>query len=126
MNRSARAVTPEGVRTRTYLSRQMAARAVAIARQYEVDGKRVERLEQGICQACFYLRQNRIGGQAMTNKPCDLCGTLLHSGNTNIDDLCQNCAVTHELCRQCGGDLLMRSGRTFVPPTETATEGTNP
>lgn len=120
MNRSARAVTTEGVRTKTYLSRQMAG-------QHEEDKFREDRLKQGICKACFYMRKDRIGGQSMTNKPCDLCGTMLHSGNTNIDDLCQNCAVTHELCKQCGGDLLMRPNRAFIPPTdptETTTEGT--
>lgn len=63
------------------------------------------------CRACYYLFADRIGGAAMTTWYCGLCGTEGLHGSTATPRLCDNCARTHELCRECGGDIKMRTRR---------------
>lgn len=67
------------------------------------DPERESRLENQECVLCHY--DSKVGGAAMTSSTCGLCETEIHSGNTNIDKLCKECAVKHKLCKHCGADI---------------------
>ena len=79
------------------------------------DTKKADRLKHHECKACFY--SSRIGGAAMTTRPCMSCGSDEMYGSTATDVLCIACATKHELCRHCGGDLEMRTRRKDWPET---------
>ena len=69
------------------------------------------RREKQECVVCYYLP--RIGGAMITTAECPLCGVKIHSGSTNIDLLCANCAKVHRLCKHCGADIELKQRRKF-------------
>ena len=74
------------------------------------DVNKKERIEKQECIYCFYL-DSRVGGSCMTTSYCGICNKTLHSGNTNTDALCIDCAKKHKLCKHCGGDINLKSRR---------------
>ena len=82
---------------------------------YLNDTNSAERRKVSICKVCFYLRPGRIGGAAMTTQPCAICEKDQTYGNTCTDPLCLPCAQREKLCKHCGGDVLSRGRRVFVP-----------
>lgn len=82
------------------------------------DARKNERLKRHECKACFYA--SRIGGAAMTTRPCMSCGSEEMYGSTATDVLCMDCATKHGLCKHCGGDLEMRTRRKDWPETPNA------
>jgi hypothetical protein len=74
------------------------------------DRLKKERLEKSECKICFYVT-GRIGGSAMTQRPCGICGKDEWYGSTCTDALCINCAKEHELCKYCGADRELRERR---------------
>lgn len=85
------------------------ARAKAVAE----DTQRDERLAAHECKACFYA--TRIGGAAMTTRPCMACGQDQRYSSTATDALCLACAQEHHLCKRCGGDLELNGARADWP-----------
>lgn len=82
------------------------------------DARRPERLAALECKACFYA--GRIGGAAMTYRPCMSCGARTLYGSTNTDVLCAPCATDGDLCKHCGGDREMRARRKAWPTAYSA------
>ena len=89
-----------------------------LAAEVESDARKADRLKRHECKACFYA--SRIGGAAMTTRPCMSCGSEEMYGSTNTDVLCMGCATTHGLCKHCGGDLEMRARRKDWPEQHNA------
>lgn len=71
------------------------------------------RLERSYCKNCFYAR--RLGGAAMTTRPCGCCKIDIIYGSTDTDALCATCAETNKLCAHCGGDIDMNVSRDQWP-----------
>ena len=89
-----------------------------LAAEVESDARKADRLKRHECKACFYA--SRMGGAAMTTRPCMSCGSEEMYGSTNTDVLCMGCATTHGLCKHCGGDLEMRARRKDWPEQHNA------
>lgn len=85
---------------------------------FDEDYDRAVRLAECLCVACFY-NKSRIGGARCTSNQCAFCDTVLHSGNTNVDVMCQECAKKTGLCRHCGCDLDLKNRRKRELPTPT-------
>ena len=88
------------------------------AREMETDPRLEERVEAQRCKACFYVP--RIGGAAMTQRPCMCCGKSETYGSTSTDELCLPCAQEGGLCKHCGGDLDMNRDRKNWPAPKVA------
>lgn len=86
---------------------------IALAEEVKMDARKTERLKRQECKSCFYA--SRIGGSAMTERPCMCCGSVMVYTSTATDVLCPGCAQKHQLCKHCGGDLEMRSRRKDWP-----------
>lgn len=84
---------------------------VASARGMLEDGERAERLRKQKCVACYYWNKNRIGGAAITTRPCGICEVEMTFGNTCTDVLCEKCARKHRVCLQCGADMELKDRR---------------
>lgn len=97
----------------TSKSKQRVEDALARAERIKNDSDMGDRMKAQLCKACFYF--TGIGGSAMTNRECAGCGTDQMYGSTNTDALCMDCAMTHSLCKHCGGDFEMRVGRRIWP-----------
>lgn len=90
----------------TGCSREMAESAEAMV----ADSDRAKRLAKQQCPPCFYLR-HRIGGAAMTSKPCGVCGEEMMFGSTATGQVCMACAKDLDLCEYCGGTIDLRDRR---------------
>lgn len=83
------------------------------AAEVQADGRKAERRARLECVACFY--GGRIGGAAMTSRPCMCCGSRELYSSTATDALCRPCATAGDLCKRCGGDREMRVRRRVWP-----------
>lgn len=88
--------------------------AIETGEKLKKDADSVGRIKAQKCKACYYFGA-RIGGAAMTRQPCMACGKVQTYGSTATDKLCLDCANEHNLCKQCGGDREMRTGRRKWP-----------
>lgn len=111
-------IDDHSVLSQSHWSKSFADEQIAQSLQYLADEKKKEREKQGECKTCFYLRSSRIGGAAITTKPCDLCGEYKMYGSTNTDRLCLDCSVKNKICKRCGGDLHMRTRRAEKVPKQ--------
>lgn len=85
----------------------------ALALKYVTDPDKLSRLSEALeCIPCYY-NGSRIGGAAMTQRPCGVCEEMMMFGNTCTDVVCQKCAKQYELCLHCGSDLKMRPRRKW-------------
>jgi hypothetical protein len=103
-------VNLNSVNNASYNASARADAAIELAKNLKHDPERDARLAKGECPMCYY-QKGRIGGAAMTNRECGLCGKLMQFTSTNTDTVCQECAVARKLCRHCGGDINMKQRR---------------
>lgn len=103
------------IKWQTSMARIRAREAEQGVDGYRSDDGREKRMEVHECRSCFYLYRGRVGGAAMTNWKCGVCGTERTAGSTNTPSCCPDCAREHSLCTYCGGDLEMREGRRKFP-----------
>lgn len=120
MRANPRPITTESVHHATDLAKHYAETTVTYALEYLADPEKQKREEVPECRSCFYLKRQRVGGAAMTWKPCGVCGVEMSFGSTNTDDVCRDCAKKHELCKHCGADLHLRVRRKFATPPHPA------
>lgn len=80
------------------------------AAQFLLDPEKKQRLAEQECMWCWY-GSGRIGGSAMTTRPCAFCEKEMMHGSTCVDAACIDCARLHELCKHCGGDIGTRINR---------------
>lgn len=107
----------------TERAKSRVAEWVRLAEDVINDTRRAERKTRHECKACFY--SSRIGGAAMTTRPCMCCGADQLHGSTSTDVLCANCAKEHSLCKHCGGDLELRPRRKTWPVATFKGNNTN-
>jgi len=115
MQRTRNEVTQDSVTRNTELAKDWGEETVVKALQWATDPQKKERLGKSLCRTCFYLHNRRIGGAAMTSQPCGVCAVSVTYCSTATDDLCLDCALKHELCKQCGADVQLRPRRVFEP-----------
>lgn len=89
------------------------------ATKVQADAGKSERLARLECKACFYA--SRIGGAAMTYRPCMCCGSRELYSSTATDVLCAPCATASDLCKRCGGDREMHAQRKGWPAAYSET-----
>ena len=90
----------------THFAKSRVNSTILMASKFQCDSSRELRLQGQLCIACFY--SDRIGGAAMTDSTCGLCDFVMHFSNTDINVLCNDCAIEHDLCAHCGGDIDMK------------------
>jgi hypothetical protein len=77
------------------------------------DTEKADRLKRRECRRCFYLRSPKIGGAAMTLWACGICSKEQMHSSTAVPRVCLDCAKDHEVCAECGGDVLERVRRKY-------------
>lgn len=119
MEQPQRKLTLEGIQWATNRSKDRCEDYPAKALAMLTDSERKKRTtEAQECKCCYYLNTGRIGGAAITHKPCDLCGKEMAFGSTCTDRICKECSRENELCTFCGGDIHMRVLRRWVLKSE--------
>lgn len=83
------------------------------ARCIQEDLEKEQRLQKWLCAGCHYFP--RMGGAAMTQRPCACCGVDQLYGSTATDLLCTECASKHQLCKRCGSDIGLNGRRRKWP-----------
>lgn len=104
-------LTENEVANQSYRNREYADSAVARSMAFLLDKEKGNRLKQFECAYCFYFRGGRLSGQAFTSWKCAVCDKESMHGNTGVPRVCGDCAKTHSLCVECGGDVHLRSWR---------------
>lgn len=105
MQQPKRELTLDDVRHYTHFNRKSLKDWIERAERAWADLDREKRLERHECRWCFYAMSTRIGGAAMTNKPCDRCETVMQFASTSTDRLCRPCGEKLGLCVSCGADI---------------------
>jgi ribosomal protein S27E len=113
MNQKPMAMNIANMVRATETAKSKIASVVELAEKMIKDPQKAGRLAAQECKACHY--SSRIGGCAMTTRPCMSCGEDQMYGSTNTDVLCLSCAKKHKLCKHCGGDLDIRTRRREWP-----------
>ncbi|MES0444954.1 MAG: hypothetical protein ABUJ92_00275 [Desulfobacterales bacterium] len=113
MEQKAAILDIEKIATRTGLAKMRINSYLSLASRLETDPENKRRTEKHECKACFY--DSRIGGAAMTTKPCACCGKDVMYESTATDVLCLKCAKENELCKHCGADIKLRETRKNFP-----------
>lgn len=118
MNHPQRKLTVDSIQWATNRAKDWCEDYPAKALAMLTDSDKKKRIERQECKSCFYLNTGRIGGAAITQKPCDLCGVEMCFGSTCTDRICNQCSKENELCAFCGGDIHMRVLRRWVLKAE--------
>ena len=113
MERKRRKMSVATLISSTSLSKRRVEAALKLAEQFREDPQKAERLTACLCIPCFY--SSSWGGAAITQEPCMCCGAVQMYGSTNTDALCMDCAQEAHLCKHCGGDVELRTGRKNWP-----------
>lgn len=89
----------------THFGRQRLQNWIERAERAFADLDREKRLERHECRWCYYAHSERMGGAAMTTKPCDHCELVMTFGSTNTDRICKPCGERLGLCVRCCADI---------------------
>ena len=111
MNQPPKKMDRYSVQFATSIADRHVAETIRHAKAAEFDEDRVARLKASNCKFCYYIYNSRIGGAAMTERPCGICGKVVMYGSTCTDAVCHDCAKKHSLCVHCGADLELRPNR---------------
>lgn len=63
-----------------------------------------KRVEIQVCKVCRY-DESKMALQAFMNANCGFCEVDMMFPSSNIDILCQRCAVMNDACKHCGGEM---------------------
>ncbi len=113
MNKTARPMTPQSMKSATWMSSRRVEDLLKLAKKLQRDPQREQRLAEQKCKACFYFVG--LAGAAFTSQPCMSCGEVQRYSSTNTSAMCVPCAQRGSLCRHCGGDLDMDPQRDSWP-----------
>ena len=80
---------------------------LALKSNLQNDPHKEDRIKKSLCLCCYYKRGMRIGMAAITSKECGLCDTVVSYGSSATDNLCEPCAISNGLCKQCGADVTL-------------------
>ena len=105
------------MRFATYHAKARETKWIELSNAIVQDTYKTERLNRHECKTCFYSTKflGRIGGAAITFRPCMSCGKSEYYPSTITDVLCLECAKKHKLCKHCGGDIKMNLKRKNWP-----------
>lgn len=103
------------------LSTMIAASVVKRAQNLVNDPDKKQRLKEHYCVACYYSDQ--IGGCAMTEDSCGICGFTQVYGSTNTGRICNSCAEAYKLCVHCGGKISSKERGGFSLEFKTLSLG---
>lgn len=115
------AMRPDVLARQTKRNHKSVFDIMLIARRLQHDPEKKKRERDQKCIHCYYVMRVRIGGAAMTTRPCALCPTEQTFASTATDALCMPCARNNDLCKQCGGDIRLRVRRTDWPSPQLDT-----
>ena len=123
MNQPAKKIDAFSINFATDNQRHRRERIIELAKLLTEDPGRKDRRKKGLCVDCYY-ESGRIGGAAITTRPCGCCGEEQCYGSTATDVLCLDCAKLLGLCKQCGAtmELTRLRGKTMDEVLEVVKE----
>ena len=101
MEYKAMKVDKARVSSQTHWAKKGVRKHIEASERAKYDVERDKRLEENLCPFCFYIHTSRIGGAAITTKPCGVCGKDMTFSSTSTDDVCPECAKEHGICKRC-------------------------
>jgi hypothetical protein len=105
MQQPKRELTLIDVQHYTHFNRQALQDWIRRAERAFADLDRGPREDEQTCRWCFYAVSSRVGGAAMTEKPCDSCSEVMLFSSTITDRLCKPCGKRLGLCVRCSADI---------------------
>jgi hypothetical protein len=100
--------TPAAINERNFRALIRADSFLAKGESYRMDVHKESRLKHQSCRYCYYIRGDRIVGQAFTTYKCGICKQDNSWHNTGIPVLCPECAKKNNLCISCGADIELK------------------
>lgn len=121
MEQKPLSMTVANMVSRSASARRRVAEYLRVAEAMLNDSDSLNRIKAQNCVSCYYSA-GRIGGSAITTRPCMCCGLTETYASTSTDALCLVCADLNHLCKHCGGDLDMREDRKDWPSAKPVIE----
>lgn len=97
----------EKIATATYWNKKAHEGFVKSLSDFDKDSKSDKRIAKRECKFCFYVRNSRFGGAALTSWTCTGCNEDQLSNSTYTGKLCPNCSDKYSACVNCGGSMNM-------------------
>lgn len=107
MNQPAKKIDAFSINFATDNQRHRRERIIELAKLLTEDPGKKDRRKKALCLNCHY-ETGRIGGAAITYRPCGCCGEDQVYGSTATDVLCLDCAKILGLCKQCGATMELK------------------
>ena len=101
MNQRGVPVDKDYVSSQTHFAKKEVRTSIENHEKLKFDTEREQRLKEQLCPQCYYLNKHRIGGAAMTTRPCGICEKDVLYSSTATDKVCPECAKEHEICKRC-------------------------
>lgn len=105
MNQPKREWNKEDIRNSTYRNKSHIEEMTKKMIRYYADDNKSSRKSKHLCKYCFYINTSRIGGCAITIRPCSNCEKEMPFSNTCTDVFCNKCAEELKLCKHCGAKM---------------------
>lgn len=95
----------EDINFKTRMQKWRFKDTIKLAELYTTDPEKEQRLKELNCICCYRGYNITIAGQAFTNSNCANCNEEMTFSNTNVDKLCNKCAIQYDVCKHCGADM---------------------
>lgn len=92
------------IKENTLLYKELCQDIKERATNFVNDPKKKERIQNQLCQCCFYS-ESSMAGQAFTEKDCEICKETQQYSSTNTNKVCNKCAESNKICKHCGSLL---------------------
>jgi hypothetical protein len=99
MEQPAKKITAYLIEYATDQKQHTIASIIDRANKITKDPDKKDRRAKSLCVVCHY--GSRLGGAAITDRPCGCCGKMQHYSSTATDILCLDCAKLLGMCKQC-------------------------
>lgn len=115
MQQQKEQITRSTISYRNKRAKEQIQHILQLAERIASDVEKEKRESMHLCLCCYYARSQRIGGAAITSKPCGVCEETMQFGSTATDAVCDSCAKEQGLCKQCGADIELAERRKPYP-----------
>lgn len=85
MQQQKEQITRSTISYRNKRAKEQIQHILQLAERITSDVEKEKRESMHLCLCCYYARSQRIGGAAITSKPCGVCEETMQFGSTATD-----------------------------------------
>jgi hypothetical protein len=103
-SRQRPALTEQDISLRNWGRIDLVKQTIELAKNLQEDPDKRKRLVAKECIVCYYKSRGMHTNSCVSTN-CKSCNKKMQFGNSDIDEICIDCAAKHKLCKHCGADF---------------------